>query len=571
MRYFFLTLLTLATSVLCVAQTPIAHYPFSGNANDAIGTNHGTVNGATLSTDRFGNANSAYSFDGSLTNYIKTTNLALTQSDNFTMSAWIKPANLNQIGFIMQNGDITGNVGHGYGLAINDGSGNNGTGNVLSAYYAGIIYVNSGGTFSTANIWYHVVLVRINGTAKFYINGTQTANTSAASPNAPIGSLIIGGLTGGGNFNGAIDEVKIFNTALTPAQVLAEFNADAPAANYASQFGNSVLYNGINDAITIPSNSAVNLGTGNFGVEFWYKSPANNKDEIVFEKRDDGCSDGKLWAIRKTAANELGFNINVPGPTSQDVFIANAFDNNWHHVAFIRNGMQMLAYKDGQLVASLNTTSVEDVNNTANLGIGTGACSSFLPGGGFFTGSLDEVRIWNTARTATDIQNNMNAQLAGTETGLVGYWDMNRNGQGAGLTVENKASATGAGLNGTTVGTVNTPVFTPAIPPVAKYASQFGNSVLMNGSTDNIDLGTSFTQQNFTVEMWLKPGATQQTYADIIDNNHAGSFTNWVCQQDGDNVNKYAFGTMNTGAAFTLTPNVWQHLTLVKSATTIEA
>ena len=84
------------------AQTPIAYYPFTGNANDAIGTNHGTVNGAILTTDRFGNANSAYQFDG-VNDIINFANLATTQVDNFTVSAWVKSANLNQWGFIVAN------------------------------------------------------------------------------------------------------------------------------------------------------------------------------------------------------------------------------------------------------------------------------------------------------------------------------------------------------------------------------------------------------------------------------------------------------------------------------------
>ena len=43
----------------------VAYYPFNGNANDESGNgNHGTVNGATLTTDRDGNENSSYSFDG---------------------------------------------------------------------------------------------------------------------------------------------------------------------------------------------------------------------------------------------------------------------------------------------------------------------------------------------------------------------------------------------------------------------------------------------------------------------------------------------------------------------------
>ena len=43
----------------------IGYWPFNGNANDESGTgNDGTVNGATLTADRFGNANAAYDFDG---------------------------------------------------------------------------------------------------------------------------------------------------------------------------------------------------------------------------------------------------------------------------------------------------------------------------------------------------------------------------------------------------------------------------------------------------------------------------------------------------------------------------
>ena len=43
----------------------VAYYPFNGNANDESGNgNNGTVNGATLTTDRFGNTNKAYSFNG---------------------------------------------------------------------------------------------------------------------------------------------------------------------------------------------------------------------------------------------------------------------------------------------------------------------------------------------------------------------------------------------------------------------------------------------------------------------------------------------------------------------------
>ena len=69
-------LLILATALLSIstfAQIPnyvpanglVGWWPFNGNANDESGNgNHGTVNGATLTQDRFGNANMAYGFDG---------------------------------------------------------------------------------------------------------------------------------------------------------------------------------------------------------------------------------------------------------------------------------------------------------------------------------------------------------------------------------------------------------------------------------------------------------------------------------------------------------------------------
>ena len=70
-------------------QGLVAHYPFNGNANDESGNgNDGTVNGATLTADRFGNANSAYSFDGA-SNYIQCVS-NITNIDTITISGWAK-------------------------------------------------------------------------------------------------------------------------------------------------------------------------------------------------------------------------------------------------------------------------------------------------------------------------------------------------------------------------------------------------------------------------------------------------------------------------------------------------
>jgi hypothetical protein len=70
----------------------VAYYPFNGNANDESGNgNHGMVYGATLTVDRFGNANSAYSFDG-MNDYIVTNYSGILGKNPGTISLWLKTA-----------------------------------------------------------------------------------------------------------------------------------------------------------------------------------------------------------------------------------------------------------------------------------------------------------------------------------------------------------------------------------------------------------------------------------------------------------------------------------------------
>jgi len=71
-----------------ITEGLVACYPFDGNANDASGNgNHGAVKGATLTQDRFGNANSAYEFDG-IDDYIEIQNSDSMNPKHITVSAW---------------------------------------------------------------------------------------------------------------------------------------------------------------------------------------------------------------------------------------------------------------------------------------------------------------------------------------------------------------------------------------------------------------------------------------------------------------------------------------------------
>lgn len=191
------------------------------NTTKAADVSRNGKNGAILGGAAYtssGKYGGAYTFDGS-NDYINCSGRATSVVNNWTISAWIKPALLPQSNvYIVYNG----NNAAGYGFGISNGAG--GSGSILTGLYGSATYINSGYTFASANIWYHVVMTRRGGTVYFYVNGTQTASTSASVPNAPNDRLTIGNELDSSNnpyryFNGTIDEVRIYNRSLSADEI----------------------------------------------------------------------------------------------------------------------------------------------------------------------------------------------------------------------------------------------------------------------------------------------------------------------------------------------------------------
>lgn len=191
-----------------------------GNANNILGGGfNGTLqNGAGFAVAKVGQG---FLFDG-VDDSVSVPTTPLTATDNWSMEAWIKPATLPQLAIAVSNGFDNGGSGNGYAFGIGNGSG--GSGNMLQGLLSGITFINTGYTFPAANEWYHVAMVRSQGLISFYVNGVQAPAFSESAPSTPT-EFRIGSQNGIRFFNGQVDEVGLFNRALSQFEIESIYNA----------------------------------------------------------------------------------------------------------------------------------------------------------------------------------------------------------------------------------------------------------------------------------------------------------------------------------------------------------
>lgn len=208
---------------------PVLLLHCNGNAQDASGlANHGTVVGATLTNDRYGNVNCAYQFDGVDDHILIADHASLDLDTTWTIMAWIKPET-------------------GYGsfqdehVSIVDKWGNSGS--ELATYLMGIhsdgglegfTHTGSAGTYQWSstvipeNTWTHVAVTRSkDDSTRLYINHILVKTYLSVIPQNSKFDLLIGmhadpasrlAYPTSYRFKGIIDEVKIYPCALVPSQ-----------------------------------------------------------------------------------------------------------------------------------------------------------------------------------------------------------------------------------------------------------------------------------------------------------------------------------------------------------------
>ena len=443
----------------------VGYWPFNGNANDQSGNgNNGTVNGATLTTDRNGNANSAYNFNGISDNISIPDSNSLSNMTSITISAWF---NINQWDIVNNQGwfpilSKTNSSSYGkYRLGANTSiSGQQ------PAFYGtlstdeGIISQNN---LYALNQWNQVVITISNGNSTISLNGVQVFNGATTYTgwttidNLPL--LIGKDIPGIVDYaNGKIDDIGIWNRALTQQEITAMYNGvnysdtcnavsgsltqglvgywpfcgnandDSGNGNNGvvngttlttDRFGNSNSaydFDGISNYIEIPNFSQLNSYP--MTVSFWLKSNTVNSGAKILNKVC--CSSWNGWDIE---AGNFDGNITAPNsnfhfeyyssvcqgiyqsycsPTPYPIF--NVFDNTWRQCVFVVDDSGAKVYWDGVLMFEQNWDGPAIAgNNELPLNIGR-----YIYGSNFFKGIIDDIGIWNRALTQQEITNLFN-------------------------------------------------------------------------------------------------------------------------------------------------------------------
>jgi len=504
----------------------------AGEVKDASGNgnNGASVNGTTTGNGKFG---SGGIFDAS-NDYVNMGNLANFQfihSDSFSMSTWIRTNDTS--GFEHIIGKTYGN----YRLAKNNGA--------LSFRIDSNGLIAETGSILNTTDWFNVVTVYDGNTknAKVYVNGKQEASATNTSTDwtATHGDFQIGNSTGESYyFNGGIDEARVYNRALSPAEVRRLYDwAPGPVGHWkmdektgttandssgngnngtwggtgshwtTGKFGGVGSFNGTNDYVGM--GNILNMGTSNFSLSAWVKSTST----------DTGNNNGIIYKRTINYNYTPGYRINMPngqfnfhiadGTNFQTLTIGNSGqynDGTWHFVSAVAvRGSEMRFYIDGVLKGSVAETNIGNVDSSTDLGIG-----ALLGGYHFFNGQIDDVRIYNYARTQEQIFQDMGGEVASSDyqssNSATAYYKFD---EGSGTTANNSGTG-GSALNGTLSCTG-----TGCVNPDWNDAGKFGKGLLFSGSgtstrsfvnipstSSAIQLGT-VTGSQISLSAWINP------------------------------------------------------------------
>lgn len=447
---------------------PVLYLDFNENkaqtANDKSGNNNtGTLTNGDWSVGRYGSGISAQEngvMDQVIVNDPADGGLDFSNSDSFTYSMWLNLESSNATpGFPFKKGGINPSEA-GYSLWVprpsagafactySDGDGvgiDQAVGPATSPYFN--------------QEWFHVscVMDRVAGEFRLYIDGKlvgiDTTLTEADGTNSQ--ALRLGEDHLSREFNGKLDEVKIWNYARTPAQIAYDYNRGKPIAHWrmdecqgttihdssghdlhgtltiTTNGGNnagvgtcqsdndsawsqgeqgkqsaSLYFDGDGDSISLGNESSFNFDNQSFSVCAWTKTTANVGNSIrgIVGKAAEFDQPGFQLRMQGGTGHTAGFSVN-DGINSSSVTGGVALnDGQWRMSCGVYNEAtdQISLYVDGAIASVSSTPGLGDLSTSNNFTIGS------LDGVRHFPGQIDDVKVWNYALSSAQVKNAYN-------------------------------------------------------------------------------------------------------------------------------------------------------------------
>ena len=428
-------------------------YDKSGNDYD------GTMNGSMTESDWvIGKYGSALDFDGT-NDYISFldvddhvfypecgTGCSSCVSSPITISLWMKLNTSSQESAVIGRFDSSGSdhwINYGSGIKYV-----NGAIKVMSRCNADNALLSY--NLSDTSSWHHIVATLHTTEGKLYVDGVERDSgvldtdynydfSIAAQSNAGVSF----------NFDGRLDDIKIYSYIRTPAQITWDYNRGGPVGWWKLDTGEGITaydasgnsnngtleasmtsddwvegkyntaldFDGGDDYVEIPDNSSLEMGTGDFSISAWINAldQPSSSGRVVFKVISAGGIEGYNLAVNSTGY--LNGYI-AEGGTSKGV-TANSTpleNTGWHQIIFTVNrdsatGLKL--YVDGvettYSVQEDPSALTADISNSEPLTI---ARNKLSPTNTYFNGKIDDVRIYNYALTEEQIKNVMNQGAA---------------------------------------------------------------------------------------------------------------------------------------------------------------
>ncbi|MCV9934061.1 exo-alpha-sialidase [Flavobacterium sp. LS1R47] len=329
-----------------------------------------------------------------------------------------------------------------------------------------------------------------------------------------------------------------------------------------AQNGKVLNLDGISTYMTVADHADLDFGSGqNKTITCWIKTTMTTGTPRIFAKRNGSTGNGyELWTGNGANAGKFAMNISgtgTPANISTAGYSPNSIaDGTWHHIAMVidaSSNRTVYGYIDGVLANTAKTfTSVtSDFSNVLNFVVGA---TSDTGNSYKWAGQIDNIRVWNKAMTATELQTDMSAIINTPTTDLLAAWNFEN------ITGNSVPDVSGNNHTGTLFGS---PTTSNAFPMVLTLDGINDYMSVANHSDFNIIAG-----QSLTVTCKIKTGDSAKRIMSKRPNG-AGIGYEFI---NNSSASGGQFGvnlTTSTGAAgppygtSNISDNVWHHLAMV--------